>query len=148
MVPLPPLDYAGDVSAQEAWDLIQTNPKAQLIDVRTMAEWNFVGLPDLTSLGRRIHCVEWQGFPGGALNPGFVDGAVRALEGAGADKSDPILFCADPARVRVQQPSRFRAAGYSSAFNVTSGFEGDADREGHRGNISGWKACGLPWRQG
>ncbi|HEY4076201.1 MAG TPA: rhodanese-like domain-containing protein [Rhizomicrobium sp.] len=148
MVPLPPLDYAGDVTAQEAWTLIQSNPKAQLVDVRTMAEWNFVGLPDLTSLGRRIHCVEWQGFPGGALNPGFVDGTVRALEGAGAGKSDPVLFlCRSGARSRAAAIA-LSAAGYTSALNVAGGFEGDSDEEGHRGNTNGWKASGLPWRQG
>src|SRR5579859_7194793 len=79
MSPPSSLDYAGDISATEAWDRLQGDPKAQLLDVRTVAEWNFVGLPDLSSLGRRVHCVEWQSFPEGGRNPGFVIEAGQAL---------------------------------------------------------------------
>jgi rhodanese-related sulfurtransferase len=50
-------DYAGDISAVEAWDKLKADPGAQLVDVRTVAEWNFVGLPDLSYLGRQVHCV-------------------------------------------------------------------------------------------
>ncbi len=48
-------DYAGDIVPAEAWVVLQTEPKAQLVDVRTTAEWNFVGLPDLSALGRDAH---------------------------------------------------------------------------------------------
>jgi len=37
------------------------------------------------------------------------------------------------------------AAGYSSAYNILEGFEGDRDAEGHRGTVGGWKFHGLPW---
>ena len=82
MVPAFPLDYAGDISANEAWERLRNDPKAQLLDVRTRAEWNFVGLPDLSAVGRRVHCVEWQGFPSGSRNPGFVAEASQALAGS------------------------------------------------------------------
>jgi rhodanese-related sulfurtransferase len=82
-------DYAGDISAAEAWQQLQSDPKTQLVDVRTMAEWNFVGLPDLGAVGRKVHCVEWQSFPTGAQNPGFVAEASAAL---GADTSAPVLL--------------------------------------------------------
>ena len=39
------------------------------------------------------------------------------------------------------------AAGFSHAYNISGGFEGDVDQERHRGNRNGWKASGLPWRQ-
>src|ERR1700677_4362324 len=83
MSPPSSLDYAGDISATEAWDRLQNDPKAQLLDVRTVAEWNFVGLPDISSVGRRVHCVEWQSFPTGAQNPGFVVEASQALDDPG-----------------------------------------------------------------
>ena len=148
MAPPSSSPYAGDISAAEAWDRLQGNPKAQLIDVRTVAEWNFVGLPDLEDLGRRVHCVEWQGFPTGAQNPGFLAEAAQALGAAGAAKSDPVLLlCRSGARSRAAAIA-LTAAGYEQAFNVAGGFEGDVDGEGHRGNMNGWKASGLPWRQG
>ncbi len=148
MPPSSSLNYAGDIDAAKAWDQLQGDPKAQLIDVRTVAEWNFVGLPDLADLARRVHCVEWQSFPGGGQNPGFTTEAAQALAAAGAGKSDPVLLlCRSGARSRAAAIA-LTAAGYEKAFNVAGGFEGDVDGEGHRGNLNGWKASGLPWRQG
>ncbi|MBA2588681.1 MAG: rhodanese-like domain-containing protein [Alphaproteobacteria bacterium] len=136
--------YAGDVSASEAWERLQAEPKAQLVDVRTMAEWNFVGLPDLSPLGRQVHCIEWQAFPTGARNPGFVIEAGQVL----ADPSAPVmLLCRSGARSRAAAIA-LTEAGFTQAFNIAGGFEGDADDEGHRGNTNGWKAENLPWRQG
>jgi rhodanese-related sulfurtransferase len=143
MAPSPNPDYAGDISATEAWEKLQADARAQLVDVRTMAEWNFVGLPDLSSLGRRVHCVEWQSFPTGAQNTGFVAEASGAL----TDKTAPVLLlCRSGARSRAAAMALTRA-GFQQAFNIAGGFEGDMDASGHRGKHSGWKAEGLPWRQ-
>jgi rhodanese-related sulfurtransferase len=140
-------DYAGDVAAAEAWDMLQKNPKAQLVDVRTQAEWNFVGLPDISALGRRVHCIEWQDFPTMAPNPDFVSEACDALTAAGADKDTVVLFlCRSGARSRGAAMAMTRA-GYQKAFNIGDGFEGALDPERHRGTSNGWKASGLPWKQ-
>jgi rhodanese-related sulfurtransferase len=140
-------DYAGDVGAAEAWEMLQKNPKAQLVDVRTQAEWNFVGLPDISTLGRRVHCVEWQDFPTMAPNSGFVSQAAEALAAAGADKDTMVLFlCRSGARSRGAAMAMTRA-GYGQAFNIGDGFEGALDAERHRGTSNGWKATGLPWKQ-
>lgn len=142
------LEYAGDISAAQAWEKLTRDPKAQLVDVRTMAEWNFVGLPDLSELDRRVHCVEWQGFPSGARNPGFAAEAAQAIAAAGAAKTDTVLLlCRSGARSRAAAIA-LTAMGFEQAFNIAGGFEGDVDGEGHRGNANGWKAEGLPWRQG
>jgi rhodanese-related sulfurtransferase len=136
--------YAGDISAEVAWERLKSDPKAQLVDVRTMAEWNFVGLPDLSSLGRKTHCVEWQSFPSGARNPGFVSEASQVL----ADKTAPVLLlCRSGARSRAAAIA-LTQAGFTQAFNIAGGFEGDMDGEGHRGTSEGWKAANLAWRQG
>ena len=144
MAPPSSLDYAGDISAAEAWERLQQDPSAQLVDVRTMAEWNFVGVPDLAELGRRVHCVEWQGFPSGAPNTQFTAQAAQVLD---AKDQTVLLICRSGARSRAAAIA-LTQAGFEKAFNVAGGFEGDADDEGHRGNINGWKAAGLPWRQG
>jgi rhodanese-related sulfurtransferase len=140
-------DYAGDVGASEAWAILEGDPKAQLVDVRTVAEWNFVGLPDLAGLGRRVHCVEWQQFPSMAPNPDFVTQTTDLLKAAAAAPETPVLFlCRSGARSRAAAMAMTRA-GYHKAFNIAGGFEGDLDPERHRGNSNGWKAAGLPWRQ-
>ena len=144
MAPPPSFDYAGDISATEAWDRLKSDPNAQLLDGRTRAEWNFVGLPDLSSIGRRVHCVEWQGFPSGSRNPGFVGEAAQQLEDSGALV---MLLCRSGARSRAAAIA-LTQAGFTQAFNIADGFEGDPDVEGHRGKINGWKASNLPWRQG
>jgi rhodanese-related sulfurtransferase len=141
-------DYAGDIDVQQAWEMLAADPKAQLIDVRTAAEWTYVGLPDLASLGREIHAVEWQGFPSGEINPDFARIAAEQIEIAGADKDTPLLFlCRSGARSKAAAVAMTRA-GFTRAFNIAGGFEGNLDSEGHRGNVNGWKASGLPWRQG
>lgn len=136
--------YAGDLSPQEAHDLLQTNADAQLIDVRTAAEWNFVGYPDLSPLGKQTGLVEWLSFPDSQTNPDFVEQVNRL----GIAQDAPVLLLC-----RSGQRSRFAAialtaAGYQTCYNVSEGFEGDKDAGGHRGTVGGWKLTGLPWRQG
>jgi len=148
MAPPSSHDYAGDIDAQEAWALLSADPKAQLVDVRTTAEWNFVGLPDISGLGRRVHCIEWQSYPTMSVNPAFAADAQAAVTGAGADKNTPVLFlCRSGARSRAAAVA-LAGLGFTKAINVAGGFEGDPDGMRQRGHINGWKAARLPWRQG
>jgi rhodanese-related sulfurtransferase len=140
-------DYAGDVSSAEAWSLLKGNSRAQLVDVRTTAEWAFVGVPDLSELGRDVHCVEWQSYPQMAPNPAFAAQTAEKLRAAGADAETPVLFlCRSGARSRAAAIAMTKA-GFSKAYNVAGGFEGDLDQTRHRGARNGWKAEGLSWRQ-
>jgi rhodanese-related sulfurtransferase len=137
-------DYAGDISPAEAWAILQKDPKAQLVDVRTTAEWNYVGLPDLSSVGREAVLVEWQSFPAMRPNPTFVADTERTTA---VSKDTPLLFlCRSGVRSRAAAIA-MTAAGYSHAYHVAEGFEGDPDAQRHRGTSNGWKASGLPWRQ-
>ena len=143
MAPPVSLSYAGDISAAQAWERLKADSRVQLVDVRTVAEWNFVGLPDLSSLGRQAHCIEWQQFPGGGRNPDFVAQASEAL----ADKDAPVLLlCRSGARSRAAAIA-LTGAGFTQAINIGDGFEGDVDEEGHRSRRNGWKAANLPWQQ-
>jgi rhodanese-related sulfurtransferase len=137
-------DYAGDISAAEAWALLEKDPKARLVDVRTTAEWNYVGVPDLSSVGHEAVLVEWQAFPTMRVNPAFV---AEAEQAAAAAKDAPVMFlCRSGVRSRAAAIA-MTAAGYSRAYNIAGGFEGDPDGERHRGTKNGWKASGLPWKQ-
>ncbi len=139
--------YAGDVSATEAWSALATDPRAQIVDVRTVAEWTYVGVPDLSSIGREARLVEWQNFPSGAVDPDFTEKAARALHDTGVDFDAPVFFlCRSGARSRAAAIAMTRA-GWTRAFNISGGFEGDLDEDRHRGGRNGWKAGGLPWRQ-
>jgi rhodanese-related sulfurtransferase len=136
--------YAGDVSPEEAWDILAKEPEAVLVDCRTDAEWNFVGVPDLYSLGKQVALIPWQVFPTMAHNSKFVDQV--AAQGAKADAT--VLFlCRSGARSR-NAAMALTAAGFHLAYNVSDGFEGPHNGDRQRGKTAGWKADGLPWKQG
>ncbi len=138
--------FAGDIGSKEAWDRLSQDPGAQLIDVRTAAEWNFVGIPDLATISRTAILVEWQHFPPGS-NANFVAEATGALERAGYPKGTALFFlCRSGSRSRAAAIV-LTAAGYGPCFNIQDGFEGGLDAARHRGRSEGWKALGLPWVQ-
>lgn len=139
--------YAGDVGARETWEALASDPSAVLIDVRTVAEWNFVGLPDLGSIGKRVLLIEWQRFPDMAVNPAFADELREALADLGAGADAPLYFiCRSGARSR-SAATVATAGGSTRAFNVAGGFEGALGPDRHRGCVDGWKVSGLPWIQ-
>jgi rhodanese-related sulfurtransferase len=136
------------VSVEEAWARLKSDTGAVLIDVRTIAEWAYVGLPDLSSIGRRPVLVEWQGFPGDQLNSAFTDRVAEALQPIGADQDSELLFICRSGQRSLKAAQAMAAAGYNRCCNVADGFEGPLDPQRHRGQVSGWKAKGLPWAQG
>lgn len=138
-----PEAYAGNLAPREAWALLARDPGVVMVDVRTEAEWNFVGHPDLSSLGRDLKFVQWQLFPGMAANPAFAEQLAAAVP----DRETPILFIC-----RIGQRSRHAAIaatrlGYGTCYNLADGFEGKPDEAKHRGLLGGWKVEGLPWVQ-
>jgi rhodanese-related sulfurtransferase len=135
-------DYAGDLSPSQAWDLLASDPDAVLVDVRTSAEWQWVGGADLSELGKRTLGIEWM-TSAGQPNERFVD----HLSEAGVEPEAPVLFLCRSGGRSAAAASLASAAGYRAAYNVAEGFEGDPDAEGHRGTVNGWKVAGLAWRQ-
>lgn len=132
-----------DVSPEEAFQALSADPAAVLVDVRTDAEWNFVGVPDLSALGKQVVLIPWQMYPSMQVNDHFAEHLRRA--GVTAE-SKVYYLCRSGAR-SLAAGQAARMAGFPHAFNVADGFEGPVDAEGHRGTVAGWKAAGLPWRQ-
>lgn len=139
----PATGYAGDVAPTTAWKILSEDKDAVLIDCRTRAEWNYVGLPDLETLAKKPALIEWQVFPSMQPNPEFV----AALSGALTDKEAPLLFICRSGARSAAAAKAMTAAGYSTCLNVAYGFEGPLDAQAKRGATGGWKAAGLPWRQ-
>ena len=140
---MPEETYAGDISAKQAWEKLSEDPDAVLIDVRTEAEYTWVGNPDLSNLDKESLRIPWQIFPGMAINPEFIN----QVSSSGADKDAPLLFLCRSGVRSAHAAEAMTAAGFQNCYNVTGGFEGDRDADGHRGNVGGWKADGLPWHQ-
>lgn len=144
-----PIEGVGQATPQEAWESLAASPDALLVDVRTRPEWAFVGVPDLSSLGRETLFCEWAQFPAMAPNPRFVEDVAAAAAKAGARTI--FFLCRSGARSQaaaLATRAHFAATGAAVAcVNVVEGFEGDLDGAGRRGGRNGWKARGLPWRQ-
>ena len=139
--------YYGDASPEETWAILSSEPGAALVDVRTAAEWTFVGGPELSGTPAAFIRAEWQRYPSMGVNPDFVDDVVRELRAAGSGPDAPIFFICRSGARSAAAAAAITAAGYSRCFNVAGGFEGSRDPDGHRGTMEGWKAAHLPWVQ-
>jgi len=136
--------YAGDIDARKAWEILQNDKKAFLVDVRTRPEWEFVGVPDLSRLNKELALVPWQVYPAMQVNASFAN----ELQKAGIPRDSTLLFICRSGGRSKSAAIAMTQAGFRTCYNVAGGFEGPPDPERHRGKIDGWKALGLPWIQG
>lgn len=138
-----------EVTPAEAYEILRNDDSSVLVDVRSRAEWTFVGLPDLSAIGRGPVLAEWAVYPSMAQNPGFPRELMAQL-GDGAP-GRLLFICRSGARSMAAARAMVAALAErglpAHCTNVAEGFEGDVDAAGHRGTTNGWKARGLPWRQ-
>lgn len=140
-------DYAGDVGVSETWKRLAEENDSLLIDVRTTAEWNFVGMPDLSSIGKSVILEEWQTYPSMQVNDSFAESVKRAVEDIGGGLQTELYFLCRSGVRSMAAASAVTGIGFDKCFNVKGGFEGPHNEEKHRGQIDGWKAKELPWIQ-
>ena len=130
------LTYAGALTPREAFELWQGAKVAQLVDVRTHAEFYWVGrVPGAIE-------IEFSFYPGNARNPEFL----AQLESMVSKDAQVMFLCRSGGRSH-HAATLATQAGYSECYNVLEGFEGDRDANGHRKIVGGWCAAGLPWVQ-
>lgn len=138
-----------EVGPKETWDGLRNDKDAVLVDVRTHAEWSFVGIPDLSELGKELLLNQWAILPGMQQNPSFLDELDKQLDGAAPSKI--YFLCRSGVRSLSAAhlvSEALAARGQSvDCVNIIGGFEGDLDQDRQRGNMNGWKNDGLPWRQ-
>ena len=123
--------------------MLKANPEAQLVDVRSHAEWVFAGTPDLSSLNKQTLTISWKLYPHMERNPQF---RVQ-LENAVPDCDTPLYFLCKTGGRSTDAAIAAAEAGYTNCTNIAGGFEGDLNPSNQRGKISGWKASNLPWNQ-
>jgi rhodanese-related sulfurtransferase len=139
--------YAGDVSAIDAYKMLEGDKSAVLVDVRTKAEWSYVGVPDLSGLDKEAILLEWQEFPTMQVAADFAPRLVEILRAEGVSAAAPVLFlCRSGVRSRAAAMALTKA-GQEHCYNIAEGFEGPLDDKRQRGAVGGWKAHGLPWTQ-
>ncbi len=129
--------YQGELTPREAHALLQLAPGARLVDVRTRAEWDWVGrVPGAVE-------IEWNQYPGGVRNPHFLAELKRQV-----DPQALVMFLCRSGVRSIAAASAATEAGYGDCYNILEGFEGDKDAQGHRNTVGGWRHAGLPWHQG
>jgi rhodanese-related sulfurtransferase len=132
------LPYRGAVTPQEAFDLIQGSPAVKLVDVRTKAERDWVGMVQIAA-GQHLF-VQWNLYPEGQANPQFL---AQLKEVAGPDE---VLLFLCRSGVRSKHAAKLATEnGYANCFDILEGFEGNKDAAGHRKTVEGWCKAGLPW---
>jgi rhodanese-related sulfurtransferase len=136
--------YAGDVDSRQAIDILRNNPRAVLLDVRSAPEWDFVGRPNLSGLGREPVFIAWQSYPGMEKNQSFL----AEIDAQGVTPDQIILLLCRSGQRSKHAATALTKRGYQHCFNISDGFEGPKNTDGHRGAVSGWQASGLPWVQG
>lgn len=130
------LPYDGALTPAEAHELLTLAPGAKLVDVRTRAEWDWVGrVPGSVE-------IEWQTYPGGQPNASFTAELKQQVD----PESLVMFLCRSGGRSHAAA-SAAKQAGYTEAYNILEGFEGDKDAAGHRNSVGGWRKAGLPWVQ-
>ncbi|MDW5418543.1 rhodanese-like domain-containing protein [Iodobacter sp. CM08] len=131
------LAYQGALTPAEAAVLLAALPNVKLVDVRTHAEWQFVGFVPESEM------IEWKTYPKMETNPHFLASLQAAV-----DPDAVVMFLCRTGARSHDAAALASANGYSQAFNILEGFEGDKNTAGQRGQVNGWKAAGLPWTQG
>ncbi len=130
------LSYEGALTPREANELLSLAPNARLVDVRTRAEWDWIGrVPGAIE-------IEWQTYPGGVPNSHFITELKRAI----GTEFLLLFMCRSGGRSNAAAKAASEA-GYPDCYNVLEGFEGDKNDQGRRNTVSGWRHAGLPWSQ-
>jgi rhodanese-related sulfurtransferase len=126
-----------NLTPQQAWEVLQQNASAVLVDVRTQMEHAYVGHP----IGA-VH-VAWKEAQSWAINPSFVGDVNKLIPNLEA----PILLLCRSGQRSLSAAKALEDAGYKRLINIIDGFEGPLDSKNHRGHLGGWRYCGLPWQQ-
>ncbi|MGM0594598.1 MAG: rhodanese-like domain-containing protein [Pseudomonadota bacterium] len=133
------------LTPKQAWQLLQEEPRATLVDVRSNMEFLFVGHPT-----GAVH-IPWIDEPDWDINPHFVR-QVRELMLGGVHagkqgESAPVILICRSGNRSLEAGRKLLAAGFDNVINVADGFEGELDDNHHRSSLGGWRYEGLPWEQ-
>ncbi len=133
------------LSPQQAWDRLQADPRAVLIDIRSSMEYLFVGHPT-----GAVH-VPWIDEPDWVRNPHFVTEVRKLLLGGICENEDqgcaPVILICRSGKRSLEAGRALIASGLREVYHVDEGFEGDLDEHHHRSSLGGWRFHGLPWEQ-
>lgn len=133
------------LTPQKALKLMEEDPRAILVDIRSSMEFLFVGHPK-----GAVH-VPWIDEPDWTVNPDFVTDIRKLLLGGAIctidDGCAPVILICRSGKRSLDAGRLLLKSGFRRVFHVDEGFEGDLDEKHHRSSFNGWRYHGLPWEQ-
>ena len=135
--------FKGDISPAQAWEILKSEENSVLVDVRTPAEWMFIGEPDLSSLNKEVIRIPWRLYPSFMINSEFSD----MFSHENIPQNVSVLFLCRSGGRSLDAAIAIAQSGWKICYNIEGGFEGEPNAEGHRSTTSGWKFSALPWGQ-
>ncbi len=136
------MSYKRNLLPKMAVERLQNNPQALFVDVRSKAEYKYVGYPENSILIPWIDDPDWEPNP-----EEFSDLVMKELDGReNILNTEIILICRSGFRSN-EALKCLENKGFTQVSHVASGFEGDLDENDHRGNLNGWRHDGMPWSQ-
>ena len=136
------MSYKRNLLPKMAVERLQNNPQALFVDVRSKAEYKYVGFPENSILIPWIDDPDWEPNP-----EAFSDLVMQELDGReNLSDTEIILICRSGFRSN-EALKCLENKGFTQVSHVASGFEGDLDENDHRGNLNGWRHDGMPWSQ-
>jgi len=135
----------GSLTPQQAWQMMQDDPRAVLVDIRSTMEFLFVGHPS-----GAVH-VPWIDEPDWVENPHFVTEIRKLLLGGAVctidDGCAPVILICRSGKRSLEAGKKLLESGFTRVFHVDEGFEGELDEHHRRSTVGGWRFHGLPWEQ-
>ena len=132
-----------NITSIECFNKLSEISNSYLIDIRTKPEWEFIGVPDLSSLNKKTIFIAWNEYPEMNINKYFIDQVV----GENIEKIDNIFLICRSGKRSFQAAKHLTLFGYNHCYNISDGFEGDKNKLNQRSTINGWKYNNLPWQQ-
>ena len=133
------------LSPQQAYQLLQDDSRALLVDIRSTMEYLFVGHPT-----GAVH-VPWIDEPDWDINPHFATDIRKLLLGGAVCNIDdgcaPIILICRSGKRSIEAGKNLLAEGMKNIMHVADGFEGDLDDDHQRSTQGGWRFHQLPWEQ-
>ncbi|MDH5648999.1 MAG: rhodanese-like domain-containing protein [Gammaproteobacteria bacterium] len=133
------------ITPKEAWNLVQKDPRAVLIDIRSNMEFLFIGHP------KGAINVAWIDEPDWKINPHFAAEVRKVMLGGVSSVADhasaPVILICRSGKRSLEAGELLVKEGFTEVYNVLEGFEGDLDENHRRGTLGGWRYHQLPWEQ-
>ena len=115
-----------NIKATDAFDFLSKKVTSHLIDTRSDLEWKTTGIPDLSSINKKVNLINW----GPVLDQTFFEQYKKFLVTSFNQKDSLFFICRSGSRSFMAAKFAIEF-GFKNSFNIHAGF--------HNENGQNWK---------